>query len=64
MGHRANFFQICLIGYPTIFWVRVANAGEDRRKVTEKHLRKTGENHYEVVADGKTIGEVWSWHGS
>jgi hypothetical protein len=27
-------------------------------------LRKTGESRYEVVVDGKTIGQVWSWHGS
>jgi hypothetical protein len=27
-------------------------------------LRKTGESRYEVVLDGKTIGQVWSWHGS
>lgn len=30
----------------------------------EESLRKTTESHYEVVVDGKTIGEVWSWHGS
>ncbi len=28
-----------------------------------KHLRKTRENHYEVVVNRETIGEVWSWHG-
>ncbi len=53
-----------LIGYPPILWVRVAEFGEDGLKGMEKNLRKTGENHYEVVVDGKTIGEVWSWHGS
>ena len=30
----------------------------------EESLRKTTESHYEVVVDGKTIGEVWNWHGS
>ena len=27
-------------------------------------LRKIGESSYEVVVDGRTIGQVWSWHGS
>lgn len=27
-------------------------------------LRKTGESSYEVVVDGRTIGQVWNWHGS
>ena len=27
-------------------------------------LRKTGESSYDVVEDGRTIGQVWSWHGS
>ena len=27
-------------------------------------LRKTGESKYEVLVDGKTIGQVWNWHGS
>lgn len=30
----------------------------------EESLRKTGENRYEVVVDGRSIGEVWNWHGS
>jgi hypothetical protein len=28
------------------------------------NLRKTGENRYDIVVDGKTIGQVWNWHGS
>jgi hypothetical protein len=27
-------------------------------------LRKTGVNEYNVVADERVIGQVWSWHGS
>jgi len=27
-------------------------------------LRKTGENQYEVLADGRVMGQVWNWHGS
>jgi len=27
-------------------------------------LRKTGANEYDVVADERVIGRVWSWHGS
>ena len=27
-------------------------------------LRKTGESSYDVLVDGRTIGQVWSWHGS
>ncbi len=27
-------------------------------------LRKTGESSYEVLVDGRTVGQVWSWHGS
>jgi hypothetical protein len=30
--------------------------------VTE--LRKTGANEYEVLANGRVIGQVWNWHGS
>jgi hypothetical protein len=26
-------------------------------------LRKTGENQYDVLLDGHTIGHVWNWHG-
>ncbi len=27
-------------------------------------LRKTGANEYDVLADGRVIGQVWNWHGS
>ena len=27
-------------------------------------LQKTGENRYEVLMDGQTIGRVWNWHGT
>lgn len=27
-------------------------------------LRKTGENQYDVLVDGRTVGQVWNWHGS
>jgi hypothetical protein len=27
-------------------------------------LCKTGESKYEVLVNGQTIGQVWSWHGS
>ncbi len=27
-------------------------------------LCKTGESSYEVVVEGETLGQVWSWHGS
>ena len=27
-------------------------------------LRKTGANYYDVLADGRAIGQVWNWHGS
>ena len=27
-------------------------------------LRKTGANQYDVLADGRVIGQVWNWHGS
>ena len=27
-------------------------------------LRKTGESSYDVLVDGRTIGQVWNWHGS
>ncbi len=27
-------------------------------------LRKTGESQYEVLVDGKSVGQVWNWHGS
>lgn len=27
-------------------------------------LRKTGTNEYDVVAEGRVIGQVWNWHGS
>ena len=27
-------------------------------------LRKTGESSYDVLVDGRTVGQVWNWHGS
>ncbi len=27
-------------------------------------LRKTGESRYEVLVDGRVVGQVWNWHGS
>ena len=27
-------------------------------------LRKTGESSYNVLVDGRVVGQVWSWHGS
>jgi hypothetical protein len=30
----------------------------------ETELRKTGESQYDVLVDGRTIGQVWNWHGS
>jgi len=27
-------------------------------------LRKTGENKYDVLSDGRVIGRIWNWHGS
>lgn len=27
-------------------------------------LRKTGEKSYDVLMDGRAIGQVWNWHGS
>lgn len=30
----------------------------------ETELRKTGESQYDVLVDGKPIGQVWNWHGS
>jgi hypothetical protein len=27
-------------------------------------LRKTGANEYDVLVDGRVIGQVWNWHGS
>lgn len=27
-------------------------------------IRKTGESSYDVVVDGRIVGQVWSWHGS
>ena len=27
-------------------------------------LLKTGESRYDVLVYGRTIGQVWNWHGS
>lgn len=27
-------------------------------------LRKTAESRYEVLVDGRAVGQVWNWHGS
>jgi hypothetical protein len=27
-------------------------------------LRKTAESRYEVLVDGRIVGQVWNWHGS
>ncbi len=27
-------------------------------------LRKTGESSYDILVDGRVVGQVWSWHGS
>lgn len=27
-------------------------------------LRKIGESRYEVLVDGRAVGQVWNWHGS
>lgn len=27
-------------------------------------LRKTGESSYDVLMNGRVVGQVWSWHGT
>jgi hypothetical protein len=27
-------------------------------------VRKIGANEYDVLVDGRVIGQVWNWHGS
>jgi hypothetical protein len=27
-------------------------------------LQNTGESQYDVLVDGRIIGQVWNWHGS
>jgi hypothetical protein len=27
-------------------------------------LQKTGESQYDVLVDGRIIGQVWNWHGT